>query len=132
MDAPTDSKRRTTEAALDLASADLRLIADGELRQRGISLGWFGLALPSDTVLETDDRRLAGFTKPLDSRLWVRHTLNLGEMIRTVAHEVRHLWQLHKTNLPFTGNKAACERDARDYEAAFWARHGARLMAAYR
>ncbi len=57
-----------SEAALDLASADLRLrdIAAGELRWRGISLGWFGLALlPSDTVLISGDGRLTGFIRTL-------------------------------------------------------------------
>ncbi len=60
--------------------------------------------------------------------MWIRHTLSAEEMIRTASHEIRHLWQIHAANCPFADNKEACQRDADDYEDAFWARHGPRLL----
>ncbi len=130
VNAPSVKMQRLAKAALNLAVGELGLRGIMPAG-RGISLGWFGLAvLPSDPVLTTDDSRLAGFMRPLGFTAWIRHTLGIGETIRTVAHEVRHFWQLHsaKASCPFADNRAACQRDADRYEDTFWARHGARLM----
>lgn len=122
VNAPSAKMQRLAKAALNLAVSELGL---------RISLGWFGLAvLPSDQVLTTGDPGTAGFMWPGEFRVWVSNSLGIGETLRTITHECRHVWQFRTTNPPFMGDRAAMHRDADDYEGAFWARHGARLMAA--
>ena len=128
VNAPSAKQQRLAQATLNLAVGELGLrsiLPPG----RGLSLGWFGLAvLPSDPVLTTGDPGLAGFMRSLEFGLWVRHTLSADEVVRTVSHESRHFQQIHSASCSFADNRVACQRDADSYEDAFWARHGSRLM----
>lgn len=62
--------------------------------------------------------QVRGFT---DGLIWVSLDLSPDEVIKTVAHEARHLFQLQKYRPPFTQQERDfSEKDAVEFERLAW------------
>jgi len=62
------------------------------------------------------DGNLLGLCTKGGEQIYVLRDMRPGELAKTTAHEVRHVWQKRKPD----GYRADRERDARIYEREFW------------
>ena len=124
LDTVAAEKRKTAESACTASCVDLELAS--------VTIRWFRktnprLARMEELIAKLADRSstawmsdwpICGQASNLhDRHIWVNAELDIDETVRTVRHELRHLWQYKHWGLWVTDHEhERCEADARAYE----------------
>jgi hypothetical protein len=80
-----------------------------------VTLRWFEPCAEADADFHWHED-VAGQMDERDGTVNIRSDLSQVDTVRTVAHEVRHAWQLTQVGSWDHGHRAVLERDAEHYE----------------